>query len=99
MFALAPLLADSANHPPSGWTDKEVLLYVLGAVGGTLFILVPIAWGVVQMLTASARRRVRELEAENKSLKAAAEGVAAPATELQKQLVEETTKAKHLEVK
>jgi chromosome partitioning protein len=91
MFALAEV----ANHPPSGWTDKEVILYVLGAVGGTLVVIVPIAWGLVQLLTSGARRRVRAMEAENRSLKAAKDGTSGE--DLQQQLIEATTKVKHLE--
>lgn len=69
MIALLPILFADSTHPPSGWTDKEVLVYVLGAVGGTLFIMVPIAWKVVYLLASriAARdngdpARVKELQ-------------------------------------
>jgi cellulose biosynthesis protein BcsQ len=92
MLALQQLIADSQTHSPSGWTDKEVLVYVLGAVGGTLFVMVPIAWTVVRMLAGKAMRRAAKLEAEVRSLKGGTDG-----TELQKDLKDATTKVAHLE--
>ena len=66
---LPALLADSAAHPPSGWTDKEVMLYVLGAVGGTLAVVVTIAWKAVYLLasrmaagSSADSARVKELQ-------------------------------------
>ena len=55
MTALHTLFA--ADHPPTGWTDKEVILYLLGAVGSTLFVMVPIAWKVVYLLAARMAAR------------------------------------------
>jgi chromosome partitioning protein len=47
------------------WTDKEVLY----AVGGTLGVMIPVAWGVMQLLTYSARSRAEKAETEQKRLK------------------------------
>lgn len=46
------------------WTDKEVLY----AVGGTLGVVIPVAWGIVQLLTSAARGRAETAEAEQKKL-------------------------------
>jgi cellulose biosynthesis protein BcsQ len=93
------LLADVTSHPPSGWTDKEVMLYVLAAVGGTLAVLVPVAWGVVSLLTRRAERRAAELEAENGSLRRAAEELGDTATldDLRQRLADAEKAAGHLE--
>lgn len=57
MHPLALPLLTSAAHPPSDWTDKEVLLSILSAVGGTLCVVVPVAWGLVKFLAVKAERR------------------------------------------
>src|SRR4051812_26961051 len=95
----APLLAQAPAHPAQGWTDKEVMLYLFSAVGGTLLILVPVAWGLVKLLTGRAVRRAAKLEAENRGLRRKLDdldptGVAA---ELQEKLAEEGKKVGHLE--
>ncbi|MDB5307175.1 MAG: Soj protein [Gemmataceae bacterium] len=66
---LTPLLAQVTAHSPDGWTDKEVMVYLLSAVGGTLLVLVPVAWGLVNILTRKADRRAMRLEGENRALK------------------------------
>jgi cellulose biosynthesis protein BcsQ len=96
----APLFAQSPSHTPSGWTDKEVLLYVLGAVGGTLFIMVPIAWSLVRFLSGKSHRRVARLEAENRELRRTRDngGDSESADELKRQLTDSTKQIGELEV-
>src|SRR4051794_18178816 len=99
MFALTTLLADTGLHSPSGWTDKEVLLYVVGAVGSTLFVMVPIAWAVVKMLSSGARRQAAKLEAENKSLRTALKKSENPPEDEAEKLEEAANRVAHLEAK
>lgn len=58
-------------HHHVGWSDTEVLRYVLGAVGGTLALLVPVAWGLVKILTRNAERRAVGAEAQCRQLRRA----------------------------
>jgi hypothetical protein len=98
--SFAPLFAQSSPaHAATGWTDKEVLLYLLGAVGGTLFIMVPIAWGVVRLLVGKAHRRVARLEAENRELRRAQENGRDTSTTdvLKEDLVKSTKRVGELE--
>ena len=94
------LFAQNTALPPTGWTDKEVLLLVLKAVGGTLFVIVPIAWSLVTMLTRKSTRRVDELEAENRSFRKALENSdeAGVAEALKQKLDESKSKTAQLEV-
>jgi Mrp family chromosome partitioning ATPase len=59
---LAHAVALFATTPT--WTDKEVLY----AIGGTLGVVIPVAWGIIQLLTSSARSRAETAEAEQKKL-------------------------------
>src|SRR5687767_11515413 len=98
--ALAPLLAQTTAHQPTGWTDKEIILYVLTAVGGTLSVVIPVAWGLVKILARNAERRAAKLEAENRALKRSGEGLGdAPSVKDLRERLDEKTKAYgHLEV-
>jgi chromosome partitioning protein len=93
------LFAQTAAHPPSGWTDKEVVLYILAAIGGTLTVLVPIAWGVAQLLARRSEQRAVELAAENDSLKQAVTELGDPeaARDAVRRLEEATKAVAHLE--
>lgn len=99
-LALCPqLFADLTVHSPAGWTDKEVLLYILSSVGGTLIVVVPVAWGLVKLLSQSAHRRAAKLEAENRSLRRTLEGIGdvISVEDLRHQVDESKKLAAHLE--
>lgn len=72
-----PLLAQTA-HPADGWTNKEVLVYLLSAVGGTLLIVAPIAWGILHLLIRRSERRAAALEADNRALRRAIDELGDP---------------------
>ncbi|MBN9517149.1 AAA family ATPase [bacterium] len=95
----APLFAAAGDHPALGWTDKEVLLYVLSAVGGTLFVLVPVAWGLVNLLNRRADRRAARLEVENRTLRrqVAEREDGGPVEELRRKVAEAAQHTGHLE--
>jgi cellulose biosynthesis protein BcsQ len=94
------LFAQAQAHSPTGWTDKEVLLYVLGAVGGTLFIVVPVAWGLVRLLAGRAIRRANRLEDENRELRRLVEEGETPSLveDLKEQLANSNKRIGELEV-
>lgn len=60
MFAPPTVLF--ADDP--AYTIKELI----ATIGGTLLLVVPIAWGVVQLLTTAAREKATKAEAEQKRL-------------------------------
>src|SRR4051794_11105106 len=93
------LFAQAATHPTDGWTNKEVLTLALTAVGGTLAAVVPVAWGVVKLLTANAARRAAKAEAEVRDLRKQIEelGDTTSVDDLRQQLDESTRKVGHLE--
>lgn len=95
MFALLAGFPVSAE----GWTDKEVLYYVLSAVGGTVAIIVPVAWGLVRLLTGGARKRAAKLVAENQALRQKVDSLGDLLTieEMQNKLTESKVACSHLE--
>jgi chromosome partitioning protein len=54
----------SPNGAPPTWTDKEVLLAVLGLLGAGI----PVVWGIVKFLTINVSRKLRESEDRVKEL-------------------------------
>jgi cellulose biosynthesis protein BcsQ len=93
------IFAQAATHLADGWTNKEVLLYMLTAVGGTVTVVVPVAWGLLKILTRNSERRAAKLEAENRSLRRTIGdfGDAAPAAELRQHVDESRKTIGHLE--
>lgn len=68
-----PLLLAQADAI-SGWSDKEVLLRVLAAVGGTVAVVVPVNWGLVKLLCQKAEVRAAEFASENAKLRSPVAG-------------------------
>src|SRR5262245_54922615 len=94
-----PLFALAIAHAPTGWTDKEVLGYLLSAVGGTCLVLIPVAWGLVKILSRKAERQAARMEAENRGLrrKVAEFEDSESAEELRQKLADSTKAVGHLE--
>jgi hypothetical protein len=96
VFFSPTLLAEAAAHPTDGWTNKEVLTLALTAVGGTLAAVVPVAWGLVRILTGNAARRAAKAEAEVRDLRKQVEelGDTTSVSELRQQLDEQKKRAR-----